>query len=499
LFSLLISIVSFVNQVFIANYFGASASLDLYLKTSALPTLLGGIVSLALSYSFIPHLLSFKSSKPFPQYIEHVTVFIKQLIKCYIIIALCTWGLTLLLNTDSLFANYYFQLTFFAWLTSLFTVLTGVCSSLLNVEHKFLTSAALNVFPYLGSIFFICIFHLPLNILSVSIGLVIGTVISAVVGIKLLPYKLKWRNKYKDEEVKTFLKRLPLIAIAVLCFSVFQSIDAFWAPQLGVSSLSYLSYCQRVLIAFGALIISGPSAVLVPHLSALLQRSGKADFYLAVLKLVKITILLAALSAVVLSSIAKPIIVLMFQRGAFTTKDSDAVAAILPFMFTGMVFMLSVVILYRICFLLEISSRLVVIGIATALLYFSLSGIGAYFFKLKGITGAYILTWVAIWTALMGLIFKNLNRHLFFSRENYLFAAKSISLISITALVCFCINTKSPFLFSNVFLQSLTTIVCTVVPAILVIIAGIRILNITELIQLLRQTPLKILFADNAK
>ena len=500
LFSLLISIVSFINQVFIANYFGASASLDLYLKTSALPTLLGGIVSLALSYSFIPHLLNFKGNNSHAEYIEHVTIFIKRLAKYYVIIALFMCAVTLVSHTGNLFENYYFQLIFFAWVTSFFTVITSVYSSLLNVEHKFLTSASLNVFPYLGSIFFIFVFHLPFNILSVSIGLLIGTLISAVVGIKLLPYKLQWNINHGDDgAVKFFLKKLPLIAVAVLCFSVFQTIDAFWAPQLGVSSLSYLSYCQRVLIAFGALIISGPSAILIPHLSALLQRSGEREFYLTVFKLVKITILLAALSAVVLSSIAKPVIVIMFQRGAFTMQDSDAVAAIIPFMFTGMIFMLNVVVLYRICFLLEISNKLIIVGIATALLYFILSGIGSYFFELKGITYAYIVTWVSIWVALMVLVFKNLSRHLFFNRENYLFVAKSITLISITTLVCFWVNAKHLFFFPNAFLQSLFKIFYTIVPAMIVIIAGIKFLNITELIQLLRQTPLKILFSENAK
>jgi putative peptidoglycan lipid II flippase len=52
--SLFISIVSFINQIIIANYFGAGKSLDIYLLASSVPLMISGLVSSALSFSLIP-------------------------------------------------------------------------------------------------------------------------------------------------------------------------------------------------------------------------------------------------------------------------------------------------------------------------------------------------------------------------------------------------------------------------------------------------------------
>ena len=69
--SLIISLVSFFNQITIANYFGANKQMDMFLIATSIPTMFGGLISAALSYSLIPHFIkcNYRLKKNFSQYL----------------------------------------------------------------------------------------------------------------------------------------------------------------------------------------------------------------------------------------------------------------------------------------------------------------------------------------------------------------------------------------------------------------------------------------------
>src|SRR3970282_2291898 len=69
------------------------------------------------------------------------------------------------------------------------------------------------------------------------------------------------------KDVADYLFRAPLVILAMFCFTVYQAIDAYWAPQIGPGNLAYLGYSQRILVVIGSIVIAGPAAVILPRLA----------------------------------------------------------------------------------------------------------------------------------------------------------------------------------------------------------------------------------------
>ena len=195
--------------------------------------------------------------------------------------------------------------------------------------------------------------------------------------------------------------------IAMLCFTFFQSSDGYWTSDLGSSKMSYISYCQRLLVAIGSIIIIGPSTIFIPKLTNLYNKTDKLDFYNSI---IDILILLIAFSTIIVSLILKysnEIIKIIFYRGNFTLKDVSNLSLILPYMLIGMIFMICVVVLFRILFIANLQKFAASIGFTCALLYFILSGLLSNVFDINGISYAYLITWFIVFIITIFLLFKS--------------------------------------------------------------------------------------------
>jgi putative peptidoglycan lipid II flippase len=300
---------------------------------------------------------------------------------------------------------------------------------------------------------FISFFHQTFGAISISIGLFLGSLFSSILSMIILKKIIKFENFKKLNEFKSindFLYKLPAVAISMLCFSIYQTIDSFWATQLGTSNLSYLGYCQRLLIALGALVITGPSTILIPRLTRSIEEGRNEDFLKDISLILKLVIALSSLVAVIGSIIGKEVITLLFQRGAFEIKDSVNVANILPYMLIGMVFMLCVVMLFRAFFTRNFKNEVVMLGLLSTLFYFIFSGIGSNYLGIKGIAISYIITWVLIFIISIHLIFKE-NSHYILNYNNFLFLIKHLITLFIVSLVVY----STRFIFNEIKYESI--------------------------------------------
>lgn len=196
-------------------------------------------------------------------------------------------------------------------------------------------------------------------------------------------------------------------ALSMLTFSVFQIVDAYWGKKLGESVISYLGYSQRIVIALGALVISGPSAVLIPKLTEAYKKGDLDTYYRDTATVIKLVFALTSFAALLGAFFSIDIVRIMFQRGGFTEVSTRNVAEILPYILIGMVFMLCVVISFRSIFVQPITYKTGLVGILTLILYFTLSGILSKSYNIKGIAFAYIITWIIIFYSHQECYLKN--------------------------------------------------------------------------------------------
>ena len=78
LITLISYLISLVTQLSIAYFFGTSKELDIFILSSSVPTLIGGVISSALSFSLIPYLIKKKEQVGF-DYSNYVIFFIKKI------------------------------------------------------------------------------------------------------------------------------------------------------------------------------------------------------------------------------------------------------------------------------------------------------------------------------------------------------------------------------------------------------------------------------------
>jgi len=487
--SLSISIFSFLNQVVIASYFGAGLEFDLFLAASSIPTLISALISSSFSYSLTPHFIITKIHNPqnFNHYLG--VFFIKLLIYGSGIFTIA--AVALHFSLSSLYPAFekadhqsLSLINAISWINAFVSIGLGFFTSVFNSNEKFRFPIFLNLIPYLSSIISIYFFNKTLGIVSLPSGLLVGSLVSLLISIytnkNLLSIKIVEISKYI--EINTYFRKLPIIALTMLCFSVYQSVDAYWAPQLGNSNLSYLAYSQRILIVIGNLVIIGPSTVLIPRLSKAIAEHRNQDFLKDILSVIKLILAIASLFAVIGSITANSIIEILFERGNFSHLHTIGVAAILPYMLIGMIFMLCVVMLFRAFFVNTMGNKVAILGIGSSILYFILSGLGVITIGIKGIALAYIITWLTGFFISMTLIFKG-SHHSIYNRETLKFIMNQIIILILVALFVSLLNNFiTTTKFENHFLKaSINLVTCGITGILTYAFLSIRVFRLKEI------------------
>lgn len=421
--SLLISLVSFANQLVIAWQFGASGQFDSYLLASSMPILVSGVMTAVLSYSMVPSLIAHKNTP------IGYRLYAGSMTQGLIVVAILVSVVGYLISPDYISIineslneagnQNVILIARVSWITAGLVILSGHFLAMHNAAKRFFFPLLMNVFPYIGMIVFTLVWGQSYGSLSIALGLLVGNIITcSCLALPLLSemsfvsgVNASWKN------IAGYFSQAPLVILAMLCFSSYQFVDAIWAHQLGPGNLSCLGYSQRILVALGTLIISGPSLVLVPRFAEAYNEGRRTDFLDDLGRSVRIVLTVSAPIALAFSVFSAPIIRLLFQRGAFDEIATQRLASILPYMMFGMVAMLCVVIMYRAFFAMRNNASAALVSVSTVFVYFIFSYglIGKY--SIKGIGLAYIVSWyfnmfmsiLSLWKADYDLLLSNLH------------------------------------------------------------------------------------------
>jgi putative peptidoglycan lipid II flippase len=107
-------------------------------------------------------------------------------------------------------------------------------------------------------------------------------------------------------------------------------VDTFIASFFDTGSISYLSYCRRV-INNTSVISSSVCLVYYPILSNLTQEGDDSKFQETFLKGIHTVFTLTVIITAFILIYAEPIVTILFERGAFSANDTDNVVHILKY------------------------------------------------------------------------------------------------------------------------------------------------------------------------
>ena len=417
---------SFVSQLIIAGFFGISENVDAYLIAVSIPTLVSGTIIAALSYTVVPSLVFYNlNQKKYCQFCGAMLLGIVVLSCCVVIAGFFSSPFFVQLLGSTLSSSAFdiaVMMSYVSWISGGLAIISAYLAAMHNSIKCFVTPVLIGIFPVIGVICFTTIFGKYLNVVSIVWGTFVGTVLSMILLLcGVYKYIEISRNSFTYMyKIARYFSIMPLVIISMFCFTIYQPIDAYWAPQLGSGNLASLGYCQRIIVGLGQFIIAGPSIVIMPRLTEAYRDCRYMDFFNVFARVLRTVLAFAVPLAVTLSILALPLLKVLFQRGAFNAAATNEVAGLLPFMTAGMVAMLCVVMIFRAFFSKKDFFAVVFLSVLMIILYFVLSGVLSSVLGVKGIGLAYTFSWWIILPLAIYFLWRQ-NLDLVLQRENFVF------------------------------------------------------------------------------
>ncbi|NYJ28039.1 murein biosynthesis integral membrane protein MurJ [Allomuricauda sp. ARW1Y1] len=348
--SLLVKGVSFFKEILIADTYGISELLDTYLIASLIPTFIQSVFLNSYGSVFIPNYVQEKESK------KHMGAFQSSSFLITILLALLMIGITYIgidIYLESLFpghnSTYYELIKTQLWVilpSILFWGISSLITGLLMIEDEFFYSSLNNLFVPIVTIVLLLLFQQQLQEITLALGMLSGSILSCVylviVGIKKKVIFLK-KPDFKSKNIRVLLSQVPAKISSGLINGVNPMVDQYFSAQLAIGAIAALNYGYKIPIVTISLISASIGNTLLPYFSKKVLE-GKKKLYEYLQSVLGKILILMSIIALVLIFLSKFIVAIFFERGAFTSQDTEQVYVIqqmfllqLPFYVTGIV------------------------------------------------------------------------------------------------------------------------------------------------------------------
>ena len=391
--TLLSRILGLARDVVLARFFGASLIMDAFLVANRIPNMLRRFFGEgAFSQGFVPVMARFRENHAH----DEVREFIDSMAGTFAVVLFIVTAIgvvaapVLVLVTapgfigdggDFDLATLMLRFTF-PYL--LFVSLTAFAGGILNTYGRFAVPAFTPVI--LNVVLIACAIWLSPRLDQPGMALAYAVFIAGVcqllfqlpflARIRALP-KPRWNPRH--EGVRRAVK---LMVPAIFGSSVAQVnvlIGGIIASMLGVGSISYLYYSDRLMEFPLGLFGIALATVTLPYLSRLWARDSRAVFSQTIDWSMKIALLIAVPAAVGLIALAEPLIVTLFYRGEFDAHNVEMTSIALQAYAIGLVGFSFVKILAPAFFAREDTRTPVKIGLVALLVNLVLSIVLAWY------------------------------------------------------------------------------------------------------------------------
>lgn len=329
-------LLGFVRDFLIAQLFGASLVTDAFFIAFKIPNFLRRIFAEgAFSQVFLPIIVEYKKKKGCrytKEFIANVlgfmilTLFLINLIGILFsreIISIIAPGFVNNLEKFNLTVSLLRIIFPYIFFISLVTL----SSSILNTWNYFLVPAfspiLLNTSIIVILIFFSSFFYYP--IFSLAWGVFIG-------GFIQLLYQVFYLNKvkilvfprinFKDHRLWYFLNKLIPVIIGISASQVSLIINTIFSSLVISGSISWIYYADRIMEFPSGILGVSLSTVLLPALSKNFSQGIKENYSKLLDWGIRFCLVFAIPSAIVIGILSKPIIIVLFQYGNFSTHDT---------------------------------------------------------------------------------------------------------------------------------------------------------------------------------
>jgi putative peptidoglycan lipid II flippase len=352
LFTLLVKAGATAKELVVARTFGRSDELDALLIAYLLPAFVLGLLNGAFASAIIPALVEAREKRG-PEATQQLFAS-AMLVNAFVLSATAILlGFLAPLYLPYLASGFPAaklhltrQLLYVLLPFVVFGGLAGGAAAVLNALEKFALPALVPLLTPLLTILFIALGVTRFGAFVLAGGLTIGSVIEAALMARLLhtqgmSLRPSWAGS--TPEIRRLIGQyVPMLAGTFLMSST-GVIDQSMAAMLPAGSVAALGYGNKIVILLLTIGASSLSTAIFPQLSKMLAQNDwqqcRHTLKQYVLMLILVTVPLTAL----LIAFSRPLVALLYQRGAFTAADTDLVSRVqiayalqIPFNFCGL-------------------------------------------------------------------------------------------------------------------------------------------------------------------
>lgn len=331
IFTFLSKILGFGRDMALAYVFGISTDVDAYLVAYTVPNLLFAVIGSALSLVVIPIYNEYiiKGQKIEANLSLSRIFTLVTLIMTIILILGLVFSKELMyllapgLSEGSL--NLASELNIIMISSIIFLGITKVFGGLLNANGIFGPPALNGVINNLFIIIFI-FGGIWWGIEAVALGTFVGVVVALLVQ---LPYHKAIKFKYspsltlQDPGVKECLAQMVPIMVGVGITQLYLITDRLFASGLEMGSISAINYASKIVFLPEGIFVMAVSTAIFPKISRKYLENRMEDMVIILAKGFRLINFLALPASVGLIILSRPIVELIFQRGAFDAKATE--------------------------------------------------------------------------------------------------------------------------------------------------------------------------------
>ena len=433
---MIVTIVSKILGLFrdsvLASAYGTGKYAAVYSTANSISTILFAVIGTALATSLIPLYNKLASEDS----AERAMGFLNSVVNLVVIVCLSIAGLGIIFAGPlvKVFAPGYqgdvytlcVQYTRTLLPSIVFVGLANIFTSYLQIKKRYVIPGFIGM-PY--SIIIIVSIYLSLK--TSPMVLVIGTLIAiSAKALFQLPFVYKEGYRYrpkinlKDPVMKDMMILILPVVIGVGANQINSIVDKSLASLLGTEVVASFSYAIKLYEFVQALFITSILAVIYPRLSSMIV-SDRMDSFLNSLKKT-MNVIIVALVPIIVGCIvlSRQIVEVLFQRNAFTSKDTTMTASILWIYVIGILAFALRDVLTRGFYSMEDSKTPMINSIISIVFNISLNLI---LVKPLGYKGLAIATAVSAYIGLL-LFNRSMRKKIegYSSRDNYIVFVKSL-------------------------------------------------------------------------
>lgn len=377
-------VLGLVREIAISYQFGTSASLDAYVAAFRIPDLLFNLVAGgALASAFIPpfsKLLMEGDTRGSWRLATQVINLVFVIVAALCVIAAIFAEPLVQFTVGVGFAPEQQQLTASLMRLMLLTpavfAVSGIVMGILNAHHEFILPAAAPVLYNLSIIAGALLLAPTFGVYGLAIGVVIGAFLHLLVQAPwLLINKIQYtaRLGIDDAGVRQVIQLVipRTVGIAAVQFNFL--VNTILASTLAVGSLAALNYAFLLILLPIGVIAQSIATVLFPTFSRMFAANDIVGLRRAFSTGFRVTLFLTVPATIGLMLLARPILQILLQRGAFTAESTEMTFTALEFFAIGLFAHAGLETITRAFYALHDTATPVRIGVATVILNVILS------------------------------------------------------------------------------------------------------------------------------